>query len=603
MARNASFILSFFVLMFSGLSYGQTEPVVVTATRTAQTVDASLAAVNVIDREEIEALQPVTVSDILRTVPGVFVSNSGGLGQPSAVFLRGSESDHVLVLIDGVKVGSTTLGSTSFQFLDPDQIERIEVVRGPRSSLYGPDAIGGVIQIFTRDPDKAPRASAFATGGTHDYSKFGARLSAGGNATKFSIGANYEKSTGYDVCKGSTTAGCFTFEDDLDGYENLSVQAKLAGSLNEQTDFSVSYLSSTGETEYDGSFSNETDFAVSVLGAQLNVNASERLGLKFSAGQSQDDSDSLKNGTKTDHFDTTRTSLGWLNEYSLSSQNMAMVGIDFASDEVDSGTAYTKTSRDNLGGFGQFIGSVGMLDVQAALRYDDNQQFGDSVTGDGSIGYDLNASSRITAQYGTAFKAPTFNELYYPGFGNANLDPEESTTVEAGYRWQDANSRFSANIFSSDVDNLIAYDAATGAPGNVNAAQIQGLELQLDTAVDAWRIGAAVTLLSAEQDGGTYDGKELPRRPGEFLELRLDRTFSKASAGVSLFSSGSTYDDLANTRVIKSYTTLDLRGAYHLSANWHVVGKVGNLTDEDYENASYYRQPGREFFVGVKWMQ
>ncbi|HCK75572.1 MAG TPA: TonB-dependent vitamin B12 receptor [Gammaproteobacteria bacterium] len=601
MARNARLFLSVFVLIFSGLSHGETEPVVVTATRTAQTVDASLAAVSVIDRKEIEVLQPVTVSDILRTVPGLTVSNTGGLGQPSAVFLRGSESDHVLVLIDGIKVGSTTLGTTSFQFIDPDQIERIEVVRGPRSSLYGPDAIGGVIQIFTRNPDTAPRSSAFATVGTDDYSKFGARLSAGEHATKFSIGANYEKSTGYDVCAGSITAGCFTFEDDRDGYESFSVQAKLAGSMNEKTDFSVSYLSSTGETEYDGSFSNETDFSVGILGAEVSVNASDRLGMKFSVGQSQDDSDTLKNGTKTDHFDTTRTSLSWLNEFALSSQNIAMVGIDFAGDEVDSGTAYTETSRDNLGVFGQFIGSVGMLDVQSALRYDDNQQFGDSVTGDASIGYDLNMASRLTAQYGTAFKAPTFNELYYPGFGNANLDPEESATVEAGFRWQDANSRFSANIFSSEVDNLIAYDAALGAPGNVNKAAIQGVEFQIDTMVENWKVGSALTLLSAEQDGGTYDGKELPRRPGEFLELRLDRTFAKGSGGASLFSSGSTYDDLANTRVIDSYITVDLRGAYHLNANWHLVGKVSNLTDEDYEHASYYRQPGREFFIGVKW--
>jgi vitamin B12 transporter len=603
MVRNARFIPFVLFLIFPGLVYSAEEPVVVTATRTAQTVDASLSAVSVIDREEIEALQPLTVTDILRTVPGLTVSNTGGLGQPSSVFLRGSESDHVLVLIDGVKVGSTTLGSTSFQFLDPDQIERIEVVRGPRSSLYGPDAIGGVIQIFTRDPAKAPRASAFATAGTDDYSKFGARLSAGEHAIKFSLGANYEKSKGYDVCKGSATAGCFTFENDRDGYENLSVQASLAGSINNKTDFSVSYLSSTGETEYDGSFSNETDFSISVLGVQLSVDASDSLGMKFSAGQSQDDTDTLKNGAKTDHFNTSRTSVSWLNEFSLSAANMVMLGIDFASDEVDSGTSYAQTSRDNLGGFGQFIGSVGMLDVQAALRYDDNEQFGDSVTGDASVGYDLNKSSRITAQYGTAFKAPTFNELYYPGFGNANLDPEESATVEAGYRWRDQNSRFSANIFSSDVDNLIAYDAALFAPGNVNAAMIQGLEIQFDTAMDAWKFGAALTLLSAEQDGGTHDGKELPRRPGEFLELRIDRAFAKASAGASLFSSGSTYDNLANTTVIESYTTIDLRGAYHFSAAWHIVGRVTNLTDEDYENASYYRQPGRQFFVGLKWMQ
>tara|TARA_Y100000310_G_scaffold321199_1_gene378526 strand:- start:187 stop:1032 length:846 start_codon:yes stop_codon:yes gene_type:complete len=279
------------------------------------------------------------------------------------------------------------------------------------------------------------------------------------------------------------------------------------------------------------------------------------------------------------------------------------VGIDLLNDKISSTTAYTEDSRDNIGVFGQFIGRVNVVDVQAALRYDDNEQFGDSLTGDASMGYDLSSSARITAQYGTAFKAPTFNELYYPGFGNSNLNPEESATLEAGYRWQDSKSLLAANVFSSDVDNLIAYDAATGAPGNVNAAAIQGLELQLDAVMDAWKAGGALTLLSAEQEGGTYDGKALPRRPGEFLELRLERAFASGSAGVSVYSAGSTYDDLANTRVINSYTTIDVRGAYHLSANWRLLGKVGNLTDEDYEHASYYRQPGREFFVGIKWMQ
>ena len=603
MARNARFILSFFVLIFSGLTHGQTEPVVVTATRTAQTVDALLAPVSVIDREEIEALQPVTVSDILRTVPGVSVSNTGGLGQPSAVFLRGAEFDHVLVLIDGVKVGSATLGSTAFQFLDPDQIERIEVVRGPRSSLYGPDAIGGVIQIFTRDPAKAPSASAFATGGTNDYSKFGARISAGHNAVKYSVSVNQEKSTGYDVCKGSSTAGCFTFEDDRDGYENLSLQASLAGRLNDQAEVSVSYLASDGENEFDGGYSNETDFFLDVLGANLDFSATDNVAMKLSAGQSRDQQDMFKDGKSGDRFDTARTSLSWQNDVSVTLQNLVTVGVDFLNDKISSTTAYTEDSRDNVGIFGQFIGAVSVVDVQAALRYDDNEQFGDSVTGDASIGYDLNTSARITAQYGTAFKAPTFNELYYPGFGNSNLNPEEAATLEAGYRWRDANSLFSTNVFSSDVDNLIAYDAAIGAPGNVNAATIQGLEFELDTVIDAWKLGASLTLLSAEQEGGTYDGKELPRRPGEFLELRLDRTFISGSAGVSVFSAGSTYDDLANTRTIKSYSTVDVRGAYHLNTSWHLVGKVGNLTDEDYEHASYYRQPGREFFVGIRWMR
>ena len=157
-----------------------------------------------------------------------------------------------------------------------------------------------------------------------------------------------------------------------------------------------------------------------------------------------------------------------------------------------------------------------------------------------------------------------------------------------------------ANVFSSDVDNLIAYDAATGAPGNVNAAAIQGLELQLDAVMDAWKAGGALTLLSAEQEGGTYDGKALPRRPGEFLELRLERAFASGSAGVSVYSAGSTYDDLANTRVINSYTTIDVRGAYHLSANWRLLGQGWQLDRRRLRTCELLPPAWPEFFCRHK---
>ncbi|MDC0163993.1 TonB-dependent receptor plug domain-containing protein, partial [Gammaproteobacteria bacterium] len=182
------FFVSVLILLFSFSVRAQVDPVVVTATRTAQSVDATLAAVSIIDRQQIESLQPESVTDLLRTVPGMIVSQTGGSGQPVSVFLRGSEADQVLVLIDGVKVGSATLGSTAFQFIDPNQIERIEVVRGPRSSLYGSDAIGGVIQIFTRDPGSAEQASAFLTAGSEDYLKAGARVSVGEkDRTRFTL--------------------------------------------------------------------------------------------------------------------------------------------------------------------------------------------------------------------------------------------------------------------------------------------------------------------------------------------------------------------------------------------------------------------------------
>ena len=588
--------------LMPGLVQAQTDPVVVTATRTAQTVDASLAAVSVINRDQIDRLQPASVTEILQSIPGLSVSNTGGLGQPSTVFLRGSEFDHVLVLIDGIKVGSVTLGATAFQYLDPDQIERIEVVRGPRSSLYGSDAIGGVIQIFTRDPAKSTGVSVSASAGTHDYSKVGVRLSTGRDSAQFTFGINREKTKGYNVCKGSYSGGCWTFEDDRDGYESLSVQAGFHGSLNEKVDLSLSYLSSNGETEYDGSFSNETDVSLSVVGATLDVMASDLVAMTFAAGQSQDDSDTHKDGVFVDRFDTTRTSFSWQNDISVSLQNLVTVGVDLLQDKVNSTTSYAVNSRDNLGLFAQYLGNVSAASFQAALRYDDNEQFGGQITGDTSIGYDAGPSGRWTLQYGTAFKAPTFNELYYPGYGNANLSPEESSTIETGYRWRDARRHWAVNVYMTEVDQLISYDAASAAPGNVDAARISGAELDAGMTVRDWRIGATLAVLSAKQDRGAYDGKALPRRPGETLELRLDRDYGKLSVGGSVFSSASSYDDLANTRVISSYTTANLRGSYRFSSDGVLVAKVINLTDEDYEHASYYRQPGREFFLGLKWI-
>jgi len=217
------------------------------------------------------------------------------------------------------------------------------------------------------------------------------------------------------------------------------------------------------------------------------------------------------------------------------------------------------------------------------------------------VGGGSEANGRWTLQYGTAFKAPTFNELYYPGFGNANLLPEESATLEASYRRGGPKGRWTLSAFASDVDQLIAYDAAISAPANVDSASVMGIEMEAAMLVSRWQIGAALTLLSAEQKGGTYDGNSLPRRPGEILEIRADRRFDKLSVGGSIRGAGKTYDDLANTTPIDSYAVVDLRSAFRFASHWKLTAKVANLFDEDYEHASFYKQPGRRFFVGMKW--
>lgn len=593
----------FFVLLsfvFLPKAWGQTEPIIVTATRTSQTVESTLASVSVITRADIEELQPVGLSELLQSVPGVKVSNTGGLGQPSALFIRGAESDHVLVLIDGVRTGSATLGTTSFQYIDPEQIERIEIVRGPRSSLYGSDAIGGVVQIFTRKSFGSEKFAAKIVGGTDDYSKLGLRFSNKQNGNKFTVAVNHEKTSGYNVCSGSLSAGCFTIENDRDGYENTTAQLYFDTTSIEGNNLSISLMSSNGKTEYDGSYSNESDFSLSVASAILDFSLSNKMDSKITLGISQDNSDSLKDSVFVDRFDTEKVSLGWQNDIFITSQNLLTIGLDALDDQVSSTTSYSVNSRTNLGIYAQFLGSLGSADVQAAVRLDDNEQFGDTVTGDLSFGSYIDSGGRWVLQYGTAFKAPTFNELYYPGFGNSNLEPEESATLEASYRHEFDNWSIASTIFSTDVENLIAYDATTFAPGNVDAAKISGLEMEIHLEINSWEIDSTLTLLSTEQDGGSYDGNKLPRRPGELIEVRLRKKMNRSEFGASILASGSTYDNLANSIVLNSYQVIGLNASYLVTPKLKLIAKASNLLDEDYENAAYYNQPGQEFFFGLK---
>ncbi len=249
-------------------------PIIVTATRTAQTADQTLASVTVITRAEIEQQQAQSVEDVLRGVPGLSLANSGGPGKATSVFLRGTNSDHVLVLIDGVKVGSATLGTTAFEELPIDQIDRIEIVRGPRSSLYGSEAIGGVIQIFTRKGG-GPTTPYFSVGaGSYRTYNASAGVSGGGTRGWYNFSANDDHTAGINACKGSLTAGCFAIEPDKDGYRNASGTVRAGYRFDNGTEVDFHALRAQGSTAFDGSFVNAAQFAQQVVGGTLHYTPS-----------------------------------------------------------------------------------------------------------------------------------------------------------------------------------------------------------------------------------------------------------------------------------------------------------------------------------------
>lgn len=578
--------------------------IVVTATRTAQSADATLASVSIITRQDIVRLQAQSLPDVLRGVAGLTISNSGGAGKAASVHLRGTNADHVLVLVDGVKVGSATLGTASFQDIPVQQIERIEIVRGPRASLYGSEAIGGVIQIFTRKGGGALMPSFSATAGSYGTVNGMFGLRGGGEQGWFNAKLNQQNTRGFNACRGSLAAGCFTVEPDSDGYRNLSLGLRGGYRFDNGVSADLNALQANSTVQTDGSIfaGNEAKSVQQVLGGSAYFAATEQWNMTLRTGRSRDDSDLFFNGLSIDRYNTRRDSLTWQNDFALSADQLLGAGLDYQQDRIESRRAYAQTTRSNRALFGQYQGSFGMHNLQASLRRDNNQQFGRHNTAGLGYGYAVNDTLRLTASYGTAFKAPTFNQLYYPGFGSAALRPELSRSLEVGMAGQGTFGKWTLNAYQTGITDLIGFDA-NFTPVNINTARLNGLEGQLQTQFADWDISGTLTLQDPRQTSGANQGKLLNRRATETMRIEAARDLGAYRLAGSLYAEGRRFDDLANTAAkhLGGYGLLDLRAEYRITRDWQAQGRIDNLLDKKYETAQFFNQPGRGLYFTLNY--
>jgi vitamin B12 transporter len=591
-----------FLLGSHSTSAGTTvlDTIIVTATRTAQTADETLSSVTVLTQDDIQRQQAQSVQELLRGLPGINIANNGGPGKATSVFMRGTESDHVLVLIDGVKIGSATSGATPFETIPVSQIERIEIVRGPRSSLYGSEAIGGVIQIFTKKGGGDLKPSFSITAGSDDTYKASIGVSGGGERGWFNLGASGIDTNGFNACNDSS--GCFTTEPDDDAHRNISGSLRAGYRFTNGLEVDLHALRSKGKTEYDGSFVNESETVQQSVGGTLRFSPVYFWHTALTVGHSRDEVDSFKDGTFQSRFNTKRDTAAWQNDFDIAENQLLTLGIDYQDDKIDSTTTYAETSRVNNGLFAQYQGSFAAHDLQLSLRKDDNEQFGKHTTGGAAWGYALNESLRLTASYGTAFKAPTFNELYFPFYGNPDIEPEESRSFELGISGDSNWGRWSLNAYKTNIDNLIAYDSTIFAAANISKARIRGVEAIVSTQLNDWDINTNLTLLDPEdKSGGINDGNVLPRRARQSLRFDADRQFGAYSIGTTLRVEGKRYDDLANNTKLDGYATVDLRAEYAFAKDWKLQGRIENLFDREYETAAFYNQPERSFFITVSY--
>jgi vitamin B12 transporter len=411
------------------------KPVIVTASRYAQTADSALASVSIITRADIEREQPQDVLQALRSLPGVEIARSGGYGKLSSVFLRGAASNQVLVLVDGIRVGSATDGRAAWEFIPINQVEHIEVVRGPRSSLYGADAVGGVIQIFTRQGAwHGKQAEASATGGSNGTGAGNAAFGWGNGRTRGAIDVGLFHTDGIDS---RTESGPYE-ESDRDGYANRNIGLSLSHRFRKRDLLSVNYLHAQGYNQYDPDPTfGGTDldhFIQSVFSAKYSLAVTDNDSLRLKAGRSRIQRISRRedHGGQPTRFNTERPSVSLINALNFG-RTTWLVGGDYRDDRLSSSTAYTQSSRYNRGVFTEITSRYLGIDGQVSGRFDDNQTYGDHFTGQVALGYDITHTYRVEASYGNAFQAPSFNVLFYPSASNPNLDPERSRSAELDF--------------------------------------------------------------------------------------------------------------------------------------------------------------------------
>jgi len=575
--------------------------VVVTAARSAERVDRTLAEVTVIDRAAIEAASGRTLAELLAAAPGVQSWSSGGHGKVSTVSLRGLEGRHVLLLVDGVRHGSATVGTPSWDNLPLDAIERIEIVRGPLSGLYGSDAVGGVVQVFTRRGKRGFVPQVQVTAGSLGYREVAAGARFGGEGVDGALRVQHREVDGFSATNERVPFG--NFNPDRDGFAQSSVSARLGADLGDWR-AEASLLRARGLNRFDDGLGVDTRARRHNEVLALSVGGPLAAGWRHTLrlARSTDEHDTLAStwSGNLGTIGTVQQQLSWEHQIATPLGTLLALAERLRQEVEKPGAPYTVSQRTIDGVALGLNGEAGALGWQASLRRDRNSQFGQQTTGSLAGGWQLTPALRAVASLGTSFVAPSFNQLYWPGFGNPNLLPEEGRHREVGLVWRQGPLSGRVAYYENRIRGFIS---AGPAPVNIPRVDVDGLSASLDAALGAWTLAASIDSIDPVNAtaGSVNHGKRLPRRARDSARLSADWRGGGWTLGGALQAQGSRYDDPANTRRLPGYATLDLRAEHQLARDWTLALRLNNALDRAYETIWGYNQPGREGFVTLRW--
>lgn len=580
-------------------SHAQTQlkETVVTATRYESRADAILSDVVVISREDIERSTGRTLTEMISRQAGVQMAANGGLGKASSIFIRGTESRHVLLLVDGVRFGSATLGQANFDNIPLESIERIEVLKGPASALYGSDAVGGVIQIFTRKGATGFNPYASVTLGSEARREGTVGLRGGAGDVSYGLGLQKTREKGFSATNSAVAFG--VFNPDRDGFSQDALNASLDWRFVPGWKADARVLYADGVNHYDsgpGAFDTRANVQsrVAALGVegQLLANWKSRLALS----RSDDNSTNLEGGAPT-RFNTEQDQWTWQNEIATS-VGKVLAGYERLKQKVDSTTAFAVNERSVDSWFAGVNGAAGPHSWQLNARRDHNSQFGDANTGFAAYGFKFNPNWRAHASYGTSFKAPTFNQLFFVSSfftGNPTTQPERGRNTELGLSYTAGVHELKLLRFDNRIRGFITTDPVVA---NVPRARIEGWTLGYEGQAGAFSLHAALDLLDARNE---LNGLKLARRADQQLTAGVDYAVGAWRLGASLLAVSDRFDNAANTTRLGGFATTDLYANYAVSKDWSVQARLNNLADKQYETAKGFNQPGRAVFVTLRY--
>lgn len=582
------------------------DEVVVTATRMPQSLDRTIADTTVLNEQDIRNSGAADVPTLLRSLAGIEVAQSGGLGAQSGIFMRGTNSNQVLVLIDGVRVDSATTGSTALEHIMLDSVERIEVVRGNVSSLYGSEAIGGVIQVFTKHGSGAPALNASAGLGSHGTQRLSAGISGEVNATSFNVNAGRVKTDGVSAINPLLAPGV---NPNNNGYDNNTVDAQIKHAINADHALSASVFSTRGNTSFDNPYNlavtdvNNTVESIDKLSLASDDQLTDIWHSQVRLAQGVDDSHTYLNGAPAYRYRTQNNQLAWQNNFKVADGQQLSLAAEHLGQSVNSDTVYTQVKRNVNSVLGGYTGDYGTQQIQLNLRQDNYSDFGTANAG--LLGYGLAFADgwRATATVSNAFKAPTFDDMYLPAVwgGNPNLRPERSQNKEIGLHYASRGQRVDAVYFDNRIHDLIVYQFPLTV--NVNQARIDGTELSYAGDFGNSHLKANATFQNPHD---AVTGQTLLRRAKEFASVAATHDFAAWNFGAEVRYSGTRQDTNFNTFpstsvTLSSYWLLNLTSSYSIDKHFSLNARVDNLFNRNYSEVYSYNTLGRTLFVGLSY--